>query len=211
MLKRAMLSAFAGAMLAVLPQAASAQSDPTGLGNLVQGLLGFGDSGPPPIEYRERPGLVVPPRTVLPPPVDRDTRRTATNWPNDPDEAARRAGGLGESAAWADRRRMNSNDTRLTNRELAAGRGGTQRGAGDLETRTDQINAIRTMRDADAIYFRRQAELDAAPVGPEPRRERLTDPPVGARTASQRVRPTQEFVPHRSDRDTGQRDFAQQR
>ena len=43
------------------------------------------------IDYRERSPLVVPPKLDLPPPASAAAAKPVPNWPNDPDEARRKA------------------------------------------------------------------------------------------------------------------------
>lgn len=208
MLRQMAVAALMGA--AVLGAGAPASAQETGgLTSALFGVLGLTERAPPAIEYRERPGLVVPPRSTLPAPVDGAARRSAANWPNDPDEAARRQGAAGESAAWADRRRSNSNAARLDNNELAAGRTARR---GTWTNPDEQSGALlyvpqEQMRRADAAYFRQQREIEERPVGLEPPRRYLVEPPPGYRQPTQRVQATRGPVNTRSDRDAGVRDF----
>lgn len=56
--------------------------------NLIKGISGEGMDNSK-IEYRERSPLVVPPKLNLPPPVSKKAQ-VGGNWPKDPDEQARR-------------------------------------------------------------------------------------------------------------------------
>ena len=70
---------------------ATAPAKAQGLLDLGRALLGIPGDETPPIDYRERPPLVVPPNANLRPPaapVSPDQR--AANWPQDPDVLARR-------------------------------------------------------------------------------------------------------------------------
>lgn len=208
MLKQMAVAALLGAAVIGTGSPASAQ-ETGGLTNTLFGILGFAERAPPPIEYRERPGLVVPPRSTLPPPVDGERRRAAVNWPSDPDEAARRQGAGGESSAWADRRRMNSNAARLDNNELAAGRTARRGTWTNPDERSGALLYVpqEEMRRADAAYFRQQREVEERPVGQEPPRRYLVEPPPGYRQPTQRVQATRGPVDTRSDRDAGVREF----
>ena len=61
----------------------------------VMSLASLGSEEKPPIDYKPRGGIVAPPSTNLPPPVDSSTKTAAVtaedpNWPKDPDEAQRK-------------------------------------------------------------------------------------------------------------------------
>ncbi len=211
----------AGALLAlglgVAP--ASAQEGPGFLGGLVQGILGGGPSAPE-IEYRERAPLVVPPRTSLPQPQARASER-AGNWPVDPDIQRRREaenpgifdGFIGRPRAQAEGPRL-----RLSPNELAEGRVAGQPltsrepvGGRPNSMLDDNANTVlripqQQMRANDAARAQAQAEQ---PVGREPPRRFLTEPPQGFRSATQRVAPGMETPVDRSD-DLGVRQFQRQ-
>jgi len=60
----------------------------------VMSLASLGSEEKPPIDYKPRGGIVAPPSTNLPPPVDSSTKTAAVtaedpNWPKDPDVEAR--------------------------------------------------------------------------------------------------------------------------
>jgi hypothetical protein len=182
-------------------------------GSLTGGILTlFGITSPqgPEIDYRERPPLVVPPRSTLPSPQEREEARARANWPNDPDRERRRAARADENipATERERYRLNQGSGRLSGRELAAGRGGTGGGSrvgSPSDNSPDELywTPMRQMREADQ---RRAAQQVERPLGEEPPRRFLTEPPRGFRAATERVRPTQEPVIRTES--TGQIEFA---
>jgi hypothetical protein len=206
--------------------AARAQSDegPGLLGAGFLSLFGVGPAAPPAIEYRERPPLVVPPRTNLPTP-QAPGARSAANWPNDPDVQRRRAAAEEDNSIYffSDRARIQSDrgNLRLSNDELARGRvaapqigsqplGGQGSILDDNNARAMLVEPQRQMRAADSARRAAAAEL---PVGAEPARRQLTQPPPGLRAASQRVsagRSDIEPVRGADQPDLGIRDFQRQ-
>lgn len=203
----------AGPLCAVLLAASPASAqDAASLGNGLLSILGFSVPDAPAIEYRERAPLVVPPRSSLPTPQEREAARARANWPNDPDAERRRRGDAGESEAWADRRRFNGNNTRLSNDELARGRNGvvstTPYGGEDRDLK---YGPLRQMQEADARYAaRQQRETAERPLGAEPPRKYLVEPPPGYRAPTQRVARTAPAPNVTGDRDVGVRDFLAQ-
>ena len=192
------------------------------------GLFGLGQSAPPEIEYRERPPLVVPPRSTLPSPQQRDTARAAANWPNDPDIERRRAAAddSGIIASLFGRSQMLDDraPSRLSNDELSRGRvrapasdgqpvGGQGSWMDDNNRRAMLDTPQQQMRDNDS---RRAAEAarDATEFRPgaEPRRRLLSDPPPGLRQPTQRVAAGAEAPVVRGGEreDLGVRDFQRQ-
>jgi hypothetical protein len=208
-----------GVMAAFAASPAAAQNDVGFLGTLFQNMLGGGASGPD-IDYRERSPLVVPPRSNLPPPQAPAAQR-AGNWPNDPDVARRRAaedatifdGFTGRPRAQADGARI-----RMSPNELAEGRipgrpldsrepiGGREAAALSDNANTMLRIPMQQMREADA---RRRVTEAEQPLGREPPRRFLTDPPAGLRGATQRVTAAPEAPIDRSD-DLGVRRFQRQ-
>jgi hypothetical protein len=215
------LALAAGAMLAsTLGSApAAAQQDVGVLGNLFQNILGGGSSAPE-IDYRERSPLVVPPRSTLPPPQQRAQER-AGNWPNDPDVQRRRAAedaGIFDGVLGRPRAQVEGARIRMSPNELAEGR--TQAEA--LRSRDpwgnqpnsildDSANSLlrlpqQQMRASDAQRAQQRIE---EPVGTEPPRRLLTDPPPGLRAGTQRIAPAPDAPIDRSD-DLGVRQFQRQ-
>jgi hypothetical protein len=189
------------------------------LGTLFQNMLGGGSTGPE-IEYRERSPLVVPPRSTLPPPQAPAAQR-ASNWPNDPDVARRRAseetgifdGFIGRPRAQADGPRIRMSPNELSEGRVA-GRPLESReplGGRPSSVLDDNANAMlripqQQVREADA---RRRAAETELPVGAEPPRRLLTDPPQGLRASNQRLERLPETPVDRSD-DLGVRRFQRQ-
>jgi hypothetical protein len=97
-------------------------------GQLVKNLLsGIGviPEDKDPIDYRERPPLVLPPRMDLRDPAQPGSARAGNGqWPNDPDvaERRRRAAEAQTPATETDAYRMNGRNTRLTVDKMRAGR-----------------------------------------------------------------------------------------
>ncbi|MGL4437714.1 MAG: hypothetical protein ACRCUE_00425 [Bosea sp. (in: a-proteobacteria)] len=199
---------------------ALAQSDGPGfLGNGILSLFGLGAGAPPPIDYRERPPLVVPPKSSLPSPQERANAR-AGNWPNDPDIERRRRDADARNEIFlfsgAARAQRETSDIRLSPDELARGRIAGRPSDGQpinppnpmLDDRGTGLvfDPIRQMRDND---LRRNAAAQELPVGVEPPRRNLSQPPTGLRGASQRVAsPADARVERDADRnDLGIRNF----
>jgi hypothetical protein len=201
------LAALAIAAALLAPSAARAQQDPI-LGGLL-GTLGLTTPEPPQIDYRERPPLVVPPRSTLPSPQDRENARRAANWPEDDTEARRRAlrADADMPATERERYRLNQRD-RLSGDELSRGRTSARAQVRPREyfegnsAAELQLEPIRRMREVDAERAARAAEI---PVGQEPPRRFLIEPPVGYRAATERVRPASEPVTRREN--DGVREF----
>lgn len=162
------------------------------------GTIGIIPKSKEPIAYRDRAPLVVPPKTELRTPGTRTGAAANAAWPNDPDVAARRraAAEAAEPVTQSEKRRMSGdNNVRLTPQELQAGRvassaapiPGTHRGdsARDVLYLTpDQLRAG-AKRDDD----------EAVPVGGEPARRALTDPPTGMRKSAGSRPVRADFVP----------------
>jgi hypothetical protein len=178
--------AAAGIAFASMGIAVPAQAQ--GLWDLGRVILGIPGEEKPPIDYRERAPLVVPPNTNLRPPAEGvapDQRRA--NWPQDPDVVARRR-------AAEDARRPVMVDSvtgreipgarRLTPDEIRAGRvaGGEVTAVpsnpkwNDADTH-NVMGGLRTLREMDARSTQSDGQLNRA----EPRRAFLTDPPTGVR------------------------------
>jgi hypothetical protein len=201
-------------LLAAGPDRAAAQTL-DGFQQTMSTLLGgFGlvPQEAPAIDYRERPPLVVPPRSTLPSPQPRGSER-ASNWPSDPDVDSRRRAGLPEDPM-NDRRRMNFGPSqRLSPDELARGRVASHSVGRPVEDWVGDTlwTPQRQMREQDAIYARRQQAEAERPVGAEPPRRFLIEPPAGLRAATQRVPVTREARQDVGDRNMGQWEFATQR
>lgn len=208
-------TALATGILLGAPAPAKAQEG-SWLGPLFMNMLGGGskDDG---ITYRDRAPLVVPPRSTLPSPQQERSRDSA-NWPRDPDVERRRRAEqeslIPSFLTGAEPMMGDRGVRRLSNDELARGRiSPGQQPTGPLGTPAPLLedrmgsntDVIRQMRSVDAARAAARAE---EPVGAEPPRRFLTDPPTGLRGATQRVRATAE--PARDEQALGIRDFQRQ-
>ncbi len=150
----------------------------------VLGTLGIIDSEREPIDYRERPPLVVPPKMDLRQPVDPSSVALRDpSWPKDPDVLAKR-----KAAEEARRPVRNPGDNtvaqgaRLTPEEIRAGRvAGTavtepQRTPGD-----NSREAILVPPDQLRSQGRKLKDDPTLIPGVEPKRAALTEPPPGYR------------------------------
>jgi hypothetical protein len=153
-------------------------------------LLGLPADEAPPIDYRERPPLVVPPSQNLRPPVpavEPDQRRA--NWPQDPDVLARRKAAQEARVPLSLDSLTRGEDQptrRMTAQEIRAGRVAGQEVNRtptitiDDRERSSPFGGVTALREMDKRSAEEAASLDRA----EPRREFLTDPPVGLRAPS---------------------------
>ncbi|MCZ8375401.1 MAG: hypothetical protein O9342_08505 [Beijerinckiaceae bacterium] len=154
------------------------------------GRIGLLPDEKEPIEYRERPGLVVPKdlnKLREPEPGDAARRQAAGQWPRDPDvlererERQRRKLPL-VSVISADP----TEGGRLSVDELARGRStrGAQMGESGvpLNDKAGVRLSIHEMKAADA-----RLAVPTYPPGTEPPRRYLTDPPAGLRVPSAAV------------------------
>jgi hypothetical protein len=151
----------------------------------VLGTLGIIEKDRGRIEYRERAPLVVPPRLELRDPVPAGSAEARNpQWPKDPDvvEARRREAEARVPITEMERRRVNEDSgARLSINEVRAGR---RPGAGiptapvyrhgdnsrdEYWVHPDQLRAKK--RDDDASLV----------AGMEPKRQSLTQPPIGFR------------------------------
>jgi hypothetical protein len=112
------------ALTVMTAREASAQEEGVLMKDLL-GKMGIIPEERPPIDYRERPPLVVPPNLELRPPADPEAVQSrAANWPNDPDVAAERKRRAEASVprTETDLYKRNSNQDRLTGEQIRAGR-----------------------------------------------------------------------------------------
>lgn len=189
---RVRIALSATALIAAMAAVDPARAGDDGSGDLLdvaKGVLMFGiTSSPdekPQIDYRERAPLVLPKdRGGLPPPTERARR---PDWPNDPDVAARAAAA---AEARAPRSVVPGQATRVSAHELAAGRvpGG---GAADTQTEEgcrsfggDRACAWMHPDRLRSLGVKRE-ERNRVPVGSEPDRAYLTQPPKGYRRVTQ--------------------------
>jgi hypothetical protein len=164
------------------------------------GTMGIIPKERPPIEYRERAPLVLPPKMELREPADsRAVQAAHPQWPNDPDvlAARRREADARTPVTQTERRRLEQNPT-LSIHEIRQGRrpgaeiptapvvrrGDNARDA--LLVSPDELRAVKSKDDAALSSLE------------EPDRGSLTEPPSGFRKPTQRMKPTFE-VEHRVD------------
>ncbi len=225
MTKPVCLTAATLVLSALLGAAAAQAQEGTGiLGNMFQTIFGGGSAGPSEVEYRERPPLVVPPRSSLPAPQERASARNTANWPNDPDVLRKRKAAQADDEIYlfSDRARMQRDrgELRLSNDELARGRIAAQSAANqplgglgdsildDRNTRAMLLTPIQQMKQADALQKAAAAEV---PTGVEPPRRFLTQPPSGLRQPTQKVAaPREAPIERQADNDLGIRTFQRQ-
>lgn len=151
--------------------------------NIIKGLSGEGMDGSS-IEYRERSPLVVPPNLNLPPPAPKKTKMGG-NWPKDPDEQARREAIAASKEGPAD--------------PLTAGRvlmpseyamrkpkGSSKSTDGKVEAATPYTNQILSPSQLGFSGFSSVLgnKEEKKAFKEEPKREALTQPPVGYQTPS---------------------------
>jgi hypothetical protein len=165
-----------GLAAAVLTTAANAQE-----GQLVKNILsGIGviPEDKDPIDYRERPPLVLPPRMDLREPAQPGSARARNpQWPNDPDVAdrRRREAEARTPVTETDLYRMNGRGNRLTVDEMRAGRrAGAEVPTAPVPPRSDNTHWLNpdVLRAQDPKG--RSAEVAD---GGEVSRRSLTEPP----------------------------------
>ena len=156
----------------------------------------------PPIAYRERAPLVLPPKTsALPAPV-RPVRQRNPEWPNDPEVVAQKRRDDRAAVTPDDRYRILEGHGRVSLDELRAGR---REGAGIPTEPTPRLND--NSRDAvlvhpDVLRAQRQVSDDESD-NREPRRKALVEPPTGYRLPSDKAAMRNDFEPniHRDEAD----------
>ncbi|MFY8040197.1 MAG: hypothetical protein ACOVN4_11100 [Bosea sp. (in: a-proteobacteria)] len=192
--------AFAPAL--AVPAAQAQTGDP--LLSSVLSTLGLTAPDKPDINYRDRPPLVVPPRSTLPPP--QEGRRSAGNWPNDPDSAEnRRARSAAAAADMETRIRRNDTGSRIDGADMNR-RGGRAVAANPASSGSETYQFL----DVMAQDARRASQTAEVPVGTEPPRRFLTEPPTGLRASTARVKATTEVVERDEDRSTARTFIDQQ-
>lgn len=184
-MKSLSLAAFAAAAtLVAAPAHAQGLAD---LGRIFLGLPSE-EKADNQIDYRERAPLVVPPGATLRPPVARgevDQRRT--NWPRDPDVAARR-----QAAEDARKPIFVPTDREAGRVRTPAEMAAVRRTRGSNVDPNDTVHRpdiefgspIAGAAGLRAIAGRQAAEAKQNEFYSEPRREFLTDPPSGLRAAA---------------------------
>ena len=149
------------------------------------GSLGVLPEDKDPIEYRERPGLVVPKELdKLRRPEDPNAKTANGQWPVDPDavERAREKARRQTPAIFSLSSDPNEGG-RLGVNDLAAGRTarGTKLGEGAIP-RNDKDGVLASIQEM--TEFDNKSRTPSYPPGTEPPRRYLTDPPTGLRIPS---------------------------
>lgn len=175
-------AALAGLLIAAGIEPAAAQ-DGLVMRNIF-GKLGLLPEEKDPIEYRERPGLVVPKELdKLRPPEPEGAHARTGQWPVDPDIKAREEEKRRREAAtiipnWRSRPEEGG---RLSVREMAAGRSnrGAQIGEAPIAPGSDKAGIRLSVQEMTAD--RNKSGTPTYAAGTEPPRQYLTDPPTGLR------------------------------
>lgn len=149
----------------------------------ILGNIGLIPDEKDPIEYRDRPGLVVPKDLGKLPAPEANGAKGDPRWPNDPDVAAREA---------ARRQRENPvflapgvdplNGARLSPQELAKARTARDASNYDPQGYTDKAGVRLSVQEMTAAH--KVMTEPSYPPGTEPPRKYLTDPPAGSRMPS---------------------------
>ncbi len=155
-------------VLLVAASGASAEGDGVAMKSIL-GAMGIIPRERPPIEYRERAPLVVPPKIELRAPVDAGAvENRVANWPQDPDVQARRRDA-------AEARRPFREETRSAPEVIMAGRRVGNPAAVHRTTENSRLTPDE-LRNQDP-----RSNTRPVLAGVEPDREKLTDPPTGYR------------------------------
>jgi hypothetical protein len=147
------------------------------------GSIGLIPPEKPPIEYRERAPLVLPPRMELRDPAQRTAVQAHPQWPNDPDvlAARRREAEANIPVTQTERRRIEQNAT-LPIDEIRKGR----RPGAEIPT-APVVRRGDNQRDDFWVHpdrLRAEGKKEEEPLlaaGVEPDRKDLTEPPPGFR------------------------------
>ena len=193
-----------GAFLLALGTAGASRAEEGVVVKDLLGSMGLIEKSRPPITYRERAPLVIPPKTELRPPVDPRAATANAQWPNDPDVAAAKQKAAMERlpVTQSETRRMADRNARLTVDELRAG---TKAGAGipDGPVVRHGDNSREGHWVAPDKLRAQSKVIDEAAVGPggEPQRRSLAEPPTGYRRSANndKIRPDAEPVVRQSD------------
>jgi hypothetical protein len=170
-----------------VPAAAQTVNEPTGLqkflGNM--GLLDIPEG--PPIDYRERAPLVVPPSTELIPPGGlEDIKKINPDWPTDFDLELQKAAAAEGRKTIDEQRGAFYSGARLTPDEMR--RGTVKRKTqSEYTTAGEELSAGKERYSPDQLgfkgWFSKEPEKSVVFTG-EPERRSLTEPPSGYRTPS---------------------------
>lgn len=183
----ALLGALAVVSLAPLP--ASAQEGLL-MRNML-GKLGLFPEEKEPIEYRERPGLVVPKdlnKLRTPENEEAIKRQAAGQWPRDPDVLDReRERQRRNMPIFAPIKADPAEGGRLSVNELANGRSTRGSKIGESASPRNDYDGVRAPI-SEMLAGNKQATAPSYPPGTEPPRRYLTDPPTGLRVPSASAR-----------------------
>jgi hypothetical protein len=207
----ALLATCAAASLLMAAPAWAINDD--GRGSFYESLLdmvGMGEkSDPPPIAYRERSPLVVPPKMELPAPQQPASQRVAT-WPTDQEVARARKKQIESNARIRSQNVETNGGEILSPQEMRDMRNPSKTSAYDRRDAPCSMDHSDVNFCSPTEYW---ARLSATTVkkdelerqaGMEPEREYLTQPPKGYRKATQNVKAT--FEPVKKDEEDP-RDF----
>ena len=149
-----------------------------GIGSILSPVIGFGGEKPPPIDYREHGKLVVPPNKELPPPGASATADPA--WPVNQEIVRRKAlkeEGKKTIAGVGDARLRYTHPfpagEPVTVRAVTPD-GQTVKCEGSCQSSSSALGNLNPLNWVGL-------GKSTAPLGPEPDREWLTDPPKGFR------------------------------
>ncbi|HEX2554161.1 MAG TPA: hypothetical protein VHL98_10685 [Microvirga sp.] len=166
--KRIIRAAVMAALL-VAASGASAQEEGVAMKSIL-GSMGIIPKDRPPIEYRERAPLVVPPKLELRAPLDHGSVETRVpNWPKDPDVVARQRDA-------ADSRKAVRENSRLSPDEIQSGRRAQTAGR-PIERPTEKS----TLTPDELRSMDPRTSTKPVLAGVEPERRSLTEPPSGYR------------------------------
>lgn len=154
----------------------------------------------PPIDYRERSPLVIPPSSELPPPESAAAAQGAAAWPNDPDVAAQRKAARSrvigaEEATRAAARPLSPDEIK---------RGRVARGSQAWTPTPSDAEMGRVLRPGEiggkeyslfSLFGKSMGNEKVEQFAGEPTRQFLTEPPPGYRTPS----PAQPYQPPKSE------------
>lgn len=156
--------------------AASAQDEGQAIKSLL-GSIGIIPKEKPPIVYKERAPLVVPPKMELPPPSSSgNIEARVQNWPNDPDVAARRKAAAEAQLPFTNTEfYKNSRGARLSVEEMRAGRNPDNYVKGQPDP-ADWYSDRKTVMTPDELRaFSKESKAELSGDGLE--RRYLSDPP----------------------------------
>jgi hypothetical protein len=178
---RVLQAAAAGALI-LAASGAAAQDEGVAVKSLL-GAVGIIPKDKPPIEYRERPPLVVPPKLELRPPVaSGSVGARAANWPQDPDMLARREEEEDARRPAGERRadRGSRINATMTSEEIRAG---TRPGAAGTVANPVQHEKNATLSPSEmARMDRRKPRNSPRPRSPIVATSRILRPATASRT-----------------------------